>query len=111
MYKIGFYNPLIESNELENECNIVFSDIDKLKAHLRDDDIIISNSDFSFYGLEKEMISLSDKYIIYIRGGNLDTSSEFERFRFKTIMGINEYIRNNKETIEKLYKEYEEGSN
>ena len=102
-YTIGFYNESIEDSKGLEECNIIFNNFEKLKSHLRNNDKIIVKSGFSLYGIEvTEMNEIINELNLNIQLLNQCGSNSYNKLTIDCVMGINEYIKNNKDIIYKL---------
>lgn len=98
IYRIGFYNDKVDDIVKLCDCNRVFNDITSLKYHIRDNDIVELASKFSLYGIDKEeILRLKETYNVEFRIGGKDMGE-----KLNSILKVNEFVFNNKETISKL---------
>ena len=105
IYKIGFYNNKIEDDKGFEDFNIIFDDFDKLKKHLRENDVVTFKSEFSFYDMNiKEMIDIIDEYNLKIEFLNFSFSGweGINSFTINVLLAIFEFIKDNKNIIKKL---------
>ena len=105
IYKIGFYNNKIEDDKGFEDFNIVFDDFDKLKNHLRKNDVVTLKSEFSVYDMNtKEMIDIISEYNLKINFLNFSFSGweGANNFTIDVLLAIFEFIKDNKNIIKKL---------
>lgn len=106
-YKIGLYNPKIETDESLKQCNIIFNNFADLKNHVRAEDEVILASEFSIFNFnENNLISLIENYQLDMHLANgISLGKENLRnivLNIKMFMGTNNYIKLNLDKIKKL---------
>lgn len=103
-YIIGFYNDKIDDMLNLYNCDRVFNNIDELKQHLRNNDVVMLASKFSLYGIDRqEIMDLKDAYNIDFRIHGMDIKDQATKdSKFNVIMNINSFILNHEEVINKL---------
>ncbi len=106
-YKIGLYNPKVETDELLKQCNIIFNNFDDLKNHVRAEDEVILASEFSIFNFnETDLISLIENYQIDMHlVSGISLGKENLRnivLNIKMFIGTNNYIKFNLDKIKKL---------
>lgn len=112
-YLIGFYNPKVDDVELLKNCNIIFSDYEELKQHLRKNDVVILGSYFSLWGVDSyDFVSVLEKRELRLFFADEISNREKSEVTYEKSNTINcviqivvaniEFIREKKETVRKL---------
>ena len=103
-YRIGFYNNKIEDDKGFEDFNIVFDNFEKLKKHLRKDDVITLKSEFSIFDIDiKEMLNIIKEYNLKIEFLNYTINADSAKnLMINILLAMFQFIKDNKNVVKKL---------
>ena len=105
-YIIGLYNPKIEDLKGLEDCDVIFDNFEKFKAHLRIGDFVKIKSGFTVFNIStKEILNIIDEFKLNVNIHNLNSEHTlFNTFALECLCSINEYIKENSCIISEIIK-------